>query len=218
MNILGIETSTLTGSVALMIDHEIRGEITLSVSARHSERLMPMIDQLLRDCDLSPSEIDLYAVSTGPGSFTGLRIGIAAAQGLSAATGKPLIGVSSLQALALNGCFFSGLVVPVIDAFRGEIYRGLYEKNCSLEEDAVKSPENLANELKEKNEKVLLLGNGVSVCRQALEKVLSHDWIELAPPHLTSPRASNVAILAQEHFQSGVTKEPVMPHYLRVPG
>lgn len=225
-NILAIETSTLTGSLALLSGEEIRGEITLSVSVQHSERLMPAMDQLLRNAATDISAIDLFAVANGPGSFTGLRIGIAAAQGLALAGQKPVVGISTLEALAMNGIFFQGLVVPILNAFRGEVYRGFYFSPGGygdikvLKPDQVMTPEVLLAELSERAEKILLIGPGLPICREMLLSHLEPGRLLLAPPSLNSPRAVHVALLAQKKWSpSQEDLSPlVLPAYLRNPG
>jgi tRNA threonylcarbamoyladenosine biosynthesis protein TsaB len=222
MNLLAIETSTLTGSVALLRDEAVVGEITLSVSVQHSERLMPAIDQLLRDAGTKPADIDLYAVATGPGSFTGLRIGIAAAQGLALARGKPVVGVSTLEALALNGIFFPGLIVPLLDAFRGEVYRGLYRRTAeglgAIGDDRAVGLAPLIDELRKQDGAALLLGNGVELYGKKIEEELGIEKISIAPPPLRNPRASNVAFLALQKWKSGEKEGSILPRYLRKPG
>ncbi len=223
-NILAIETSTLTGSLALLSDEEVRGEITLSVSVQHSERLMPAIDQLLRDAATDISAIDLFAVAKGPGSFTGLRIGIAAAQGLALAGQKPVVGVSTLEALAVNGIFFQGLVVPVLNAFRGEVYRGLYFSSGgygdikALRPDQAMTPEALLAELSQRAEKILLIGPGLEVCHETLSCHLEKGRLLLAPSSLNIPRAVPVALLAQKKWAREEPAPLVLPAYLRNPG
>jgi len=221
-NILAIETATLTGSVALLSDEKVLGEITLSVSVQHSERLMPAIEQLLRDASIAPKDIDLYAVSAGPGSFTGLRIGLGVAQGLSLAHGKPLIGVSTLEGLAMNAAYFPGLVVPMLNAFRSEIYWGLYRTNgsgltCVLE-DCVSAPDELLDHLKNQSERILLVGNGIDICGSKIADGMGEGRVEIGPASLRYPRAVHIAALAAEKFKSGLSNEPVLPRYLRKPG
>ena len=234
MRILAIETSTLTGSVALLSDGDLLGEITLSVSAQHSERLMPAIQRLLEDT-LSPPlmvrggqggirEIDLIAVATGPGSFTGLRIGIAAAQGLALAQGKPVIGIPTLEGLAMNGLFFPGLIVPILDAFRGEVYRGLYQMVpgtfCSLRpagEDRASGIPDLIAELRSREEEILLLGNGVEKFGDEIVRGLQGKAIA-APPPLHQPRATNIASMAALKYQGGAKAGLPIPNYLRRAG
>jgi tRNA threonylcarbamoyladenosine biosynthesis protein TsaB len=220
MNILAIETSTLTGSVALVSDDRLLGETTLSVSAQHSERLMPAVEQLLRDANTLPSQVDLFAVAEGPGSFTGLRIGIAAAQGLALAQGKPLIGVSTLQGLALNAAFHPGLVVPVLNAFRGEVYFGLYRmasgRPMPVQEETVVSLDDFMAFLASQVEPTLVLGDGTTLCLPK-KGSWANDKITLNSGPLNTPRASNLAFLA---LSRKIAKEdgPVLPRYLRKPG
>ncbi len=225
MKILAIETATLTGSVGLLSDDDgldVLGETTLSVSVQHSERLMPAIDHLLRDAGVPPQDIDLYAVSVGPGSFTGLRIGLAAVQGLSLAHNKPVVGVSTLEGLARNGLYFPGLVVPMLNAFRSEVYWGAYRANGTgfdgVGEDRASGPERLIDYLRQSSEPVLLLGNGVDVCGQQIAQELGEERIRIAPRHLCHPRAVHVAFLAAQNYRDGLSDEPVLPRYLRKPG
>ncbi len=222
MKVLAVETSTLTGSVAIVDDTQVIAETTLSVSLQHSERLMPAIEELLRNATIHLSEIDLFAVSQGPGSFTGLRIGVAAVQGLALSQGKPVMGVSSLAALARNGFFFKGLIVPILNAFRNEVYAGFYlssEKSIleSMVGDQVLSPTSLFEKLLQQNEKVLLLGNGVVVCQEIL-KSLDPEKFCVAPAPFQNPRASHVAFLALQQWERGEIQSAVTPCYLRKAG
>lgn len=228
MKVLAIETSTLTGSVALVEEERLLGEMTLSVSVQHSERLMPAIADLLTHSGVPLASVDLFAVSAGPGSFTGLRIGVACAQGLAASIGKPLVGVPTLQALAMNGLHFPGLVVPLLNAYRGEVYRGLYQKVPGtfwsmegLAEDRVCKISELIDELGSRKERTLLLGNGVEIIGEGPLQTL--DGAVMAPMTLNNPRASNVALLASSLNQKvpgtfWLGREVVLPHYLRSPG
>lgn len=217
MKILAIETSTLTGSVALVADGSLLGETTLSVSVQHSERLLPTIEQILRDARIEPADVDLYAVADGPGSFTGLRIGIAAAQGLAMAHGKPLVGVSTLRGLAMNAAFHSGPVVPVLNAFRGEVYFGVYRfQNAvleALEEDGILSVDAFAEKLGSLPHPAVVLGNGVELMRDKISSGMSGKII-IGSGNLNVPRASNLAFLAQGRS----AEAPVLPRYLRKPG
>jgi tRNA threonylcarbamoyladenosine biosynthesis protein TsaB len=127
MRVLAVDTTGAHGSVAVVEDGELEGLIGIRErTPRHAESLLPTIDELLRLLSLHLEEIDGFAVAVGPGSFTGLRIGIAAAEGLSFATGKPVAGVSALEATAFRYRYVDGLVVPLIEAYRGEIYGAAY--------------------------------------------------------------------------------------------
>lgn len=242
MKILAVETSTLTGSVALLdvSDHraepgilsetysgetstnkKVLGEITLSVSVQHSERLLPMVEMLLNHCACKIEDIDLFAVSVGPGSFTGLRIGIAATQGFSLATGKPLVGVSSLKTLAMNAFGFSGVILPLINAFRGEVYSGLYQSvGHGVEivgDEGVVSPKVLSEEIVKTHSSFLILGNGAEIVRPVFSEI-EKEKIIYAPAALNMPRASHVGFLAYEKYQTQTDKDvPVLPHYIRIP-
>jgi tRNA threonylcarbamoyladenosine biosynthesis protein TsaB len=212
VKILGIETSTLTGSVALVESGRLLGETTLSVSVQHSERLMPAIEQLLRDSGIAPGEIDLYAVADGPGSFTGLRIGIAAAQGLAMPYGRPIAGVSTLRGLAMNAVLFPGLIVPVLNAFRGEVYFGIYRAKGGrpepVEGDAVLPVADFLERLKSLGKETLLLGGGIEILPRDSEVLRER----IAPALFHTPRAASIALLAE--FSVPGT---VLPRYLRKP-
>lgn len=126
MKLLGIETSTRTGSVAIVEGEEIIAEYTLKSKETHTARLMPAIDHILKDTHLTIHQMDAVAVSLGPGSFTGLRIGLATAKGLCLALRKPLVGILTLDALAHNICYSSHIICPLLDARKGEVYAALY--------------------------------------------------------------------------------------------
>lgn len=211
MKILAIETSTLTGSIALVCDGQLVGETTLSVSVQHSERLMPAVDQILRDSGVSAKDVDLYAVAEGPGSFTGLRIGISAAQGFSLSQEKPIVGVSTLEGLAMNGMYFPGTVIPVLNAFRGELYWRLDGQ------DRVSTAESMAAVLQNRPGPLLILGNGAPLCGDLLLQNLG-DRVRIAPAWLQNPRAVPIATLAAQKFKEGLKTAPVLPSYLRKPG
>ncbi len=202
MKILAIETSTLTGGVAVLSDHTLCAERTLSVSVQHSEKLMPAIERVLIDAGVSLDAIDLIAVAIGPGSFTGLRIGIAAAQGLALSCDKPLVGVSTLEALALQTRSFVGIVATALNAYRGEVYRGYFRLKegwpVPVKQEAVLS-------LKDWEEEIKTLGEPVLVIR--------------GDDLLSQPRALPVAWLGQKKFlDNGSKTRAILPAYLRMPG
>lgn len=223
MKILAIDTSTLTGSVALMKDGDVVGEMTLSVSAKHSERLLPAVDRLLSDAGESLEAIDLFATSVGPGSFTGLRIAIATVQAFCLAHQRPFFGISTLQALACNGGLFSGLVIPLLDARRGEVYAGIYRVNGTrppqiIGEELALTPEQLVETLQEPNlarSNILLVGEGSRVYREKLNQGLKGRAL-FAPPAMNYPRAAHVGSLAYFQVQrGGVPDKHLLPRYVR---
>ncbi len=126
MYVLGLDTSTAMGSVGVVSEEKLIGEYTLSVARTHSEKVMAVVDQVLKDADISASDISGIAVTLGPGSFTGLRIGVVTAKGLAYALGKPILGFSTLQVMAENFRYSDGLICPILDARRGEVYGGIY--------------------------------------------------------------------------------------------
>jgi len=215
LKVLAVETSTLTGSVALLEDRRLRGEVTLSVSVQHAERLLPAISRLLGDAGERLEEIGLFAVAVGPGSFTGLRVGVSAVQGLSLACGKPAVGVSSLQALALNGSYFSGTIIPLLDARRGEVYAGAYQWGVGLPKMILPDEAIAIDRLIAWTERLppphLFLGEGVETARE----VLTGDRMEnriLDSSLLATSRAANVGFLA---LSEDAATLPPLPRYCR---
>jgi len=217
MPVIAIETTTMVGSIAIVDAARVISEITLNVRATHSEKLMPAIDRLFSDAGLAVDDMDAIAVSIGPGSFTGLRIGISTAKGLSYASGKPLIGIPTLDALALNMGFSSCLVCPIQDARKGEVYTALYRPGDNspekITDDIAVNPDALAGMI---NEKTVFLGDGVNRYRELLMKQLGELYNE-APLPLQLPRASNVALLALNRLGKGDTDDPftMIPRYIR---
>ncbi|MBI2980770.1 MAG: tRNA (adenosine(37)-N6)-threonylcarbamoyltransferase complex dimerization subunit type 1 TsaB [Deltaproteobacteria bacterium] len=242
MKILAIDTSTLTGSVALLETQEagarqaaplltLRAEVILSVSTKHSQSLMPAIERIVTENLIGAGEIDLFAVSEGPGSFTGLRIGMATVQGLALAAEKPSVGVSSLMALALSGSFFPGLVVPMLDARRGEVYAAALRLENSLLphfekgglggfviEEAAIIPDDLLVRLSQISSEgpILFLGQGAEVYRDLIASRLG-ERAQFAPAGFNLPRASHVGYLAWQKFlkEGNDSKSLTQPSYLR---
>jgi tRNA threonylcarbamoyladenosine biosynthesis protein TsaB len=126
MKLLAVESATLSGGVALLEDDRLLGEITLNIAITHSERLMFAVDRLLADCGLAPADLDGLAVSVGPGSFTGLRVGLATVKALAMALDLPVAPVPTLDALAARLPFADAPVCPILDARKGEVYFSLY--------------------------------------------------------------------------------------------
>ena len=175
MKILGIESSSLVASVAVVTDEVVTAEYTVNFKKTHSQTLLPMIDEVCRMIELDLSEIDAIAVSGGPGSFTGLRIGSATAKGLGLALKKPLIHVPTLDAMAYNLYGTSALICPMMDARRNQVYTGVYRFEQEFEtvmEPCMMDTRELARELNKYGERVILLGDGVPVNAQILKENL----------------------------------------------
>jgi len=191
MNILAMDTSSLTATVAVLTDEKLMGEFSVSNKLTHSQTIMPMTDTLLKTASMQISDIDVFAVSVGPGSFTGLRIGMATAKTFAQALNKPIIGVSSLEAIAQNISFTDAIICPIMDARRSEVYNALYKNGNEISVPRALHIEELLDELKDK--KVVFAGDGVLIHK---EKILKNENWCIAPEHLILPKASSLAYAA----------------------
>ncbi len=198
--------STSAAAAAIMEDGRLISEYIINTNKAHSQKIMSMIDDLFRKSGVSPSEIDIYACTSGPGSFTGLRIGASVMKGMAQTFGKPIVGVPTLDALAYNLYNCTGLVCPMLDAQRGMVYSSLYSwekgKLVKLEDFRVIPLENLIKLLKEKNAPVTFLGDGVALFTENLKKGLGEHYV--APADGLMPRASSCAALAAELYDKGL--------------
>lgn len=220
MKILGIESSSMVASVALFTDELITAEYTVNYKKTHSQTLLPMIDTVASMVELDLSELDAIAVSGGPGSFTGLRIGAATAKGLGLALDKPLIHVPTVDALAYNMYGCEGLVCPMMDARRGQVYAGIYRMKDGMEtlkQQYAADLGELLDELGRMGEPVVFLGDGVPVSLDAIRQSCRVNW-RLAPPHMNRQRAASVAALGAEYYRAGRTESAAehTPDYLRL--
>jgi len=221
VRVLAVETSTLTGAVALVSGDTVVAECRLNIAVTHSERLLPAVDHVLAVAGVRLGDIDGLAVATGPGSFTGLRIGLSTVKSLAFATGKPLAGIPTLDALAWTLPFAVHPVCPILDARKGEVYAGLYRTQTGglerLWEYQALAPHALAERLaREAPGPVVFLGDGVAPHAALLREVLGGD-ARLAPPGLRLPSAVAVADLARAALDRGETVDPaaLVPLYVR---
>ncbi|SHI39739.1 tRNA (adenosine(37)-N6)-threonylcarbamoyltransferase complex dimerization subunit type 1 TsaB [Lutispora thermophila] len=207
MRILAIDTSTAAASSAIMEDGRLLCEFTINDGRKHSEKMMNIINIALENSGMDISQIDAFACSIGPGSFTGLRLGAAAVKGLGQALNKPLIAVPTLEALAFNLFPYNGLICPMLDAQRKMVYSSLYKiednKLLKLEDYRAIDIDKLINRLMEYEEKIVVLGDGVPIFGQKMKDVLP-NVVEASPATLY-PRASSVAVLAEELYKEGKT-------------
>lgn len=221
MRILAFETSAKAASVAVLQDGKMLGEYFQNSGQTHSRTVMAMADDLLRNCDLTPGDIDSCAVAAGPGSFTGVRIGVAAAKGFCWRRQLPLWGVSTLEAMAHGMSLFTGVVVPVMDARRSQVYCAAfaveYGEVRRLFDDAALSLEELEERLKNVEKSKLLVGDGAELCYNTLGARV--PGLILAPEHLRMQRASGVALAAAARAVLGGTADAsaLTPTYLRIP-
>ena len=217
MKLLALDTSSITATVALLDDEKLMGEYTLNHKKNHSQKLMPMIEELLNSCSTKPKEIDVFAVSLGPGSFTGLRIGIATMTAMAQALDKEVVGVSTLEALAYNLFNIKGLICPIIDAQRDLVYTALYRWTDGDMEELMKQQvidiHSLIGILREKSEKIFFIGDALEKFSGNLKADLAQQFA-VPPPRLLIPSASSVAEVAKIKIQKNITMDMV-PIYMR---
>jgi tRNA threonylcarbamoyladenosine biosynthesis protein TsaB len=216
MKLLAVESATLSGGVALQDGDRLLGEITLNIAITHSERLMSAVDRLLDDCGLAPADLDGLAVSVGPGSFTGLRVGLATVKALAMALDLPVAAVPTLDALAARLPFADAPVCPILDARKKEVYLSLYRwrgSGMAREWDYLALPPELAAARLEAP--VILLGDGIEACRPWLERLGA--GVRVAPAAQRLPSAAVVAGLGRAALAAGagVDAEALAPLYLR---
>ncbi len=203
MIILGIETATMTGGVALMNEERLISEYTLNVRTTHTARLMPALDLILKDSCIDKREIDGIAISMGPGSFTGLRIGMATAKGLALGLDIPLVGIPTLDALARNIPFAAYQICPVLDAKKKEVYVSLlrYEGDVLVKQTPyqVMPPADLVKQI---HEKTIFLGDALDAYGELISEELG-DLAVFAPDAQRLPRAAIVAEIGLSKLKAG---------------
>ena len=218
MRVLAVETSANVASAAVMEDDLLLGEYILNHKKTHSQKIMPMIDNLLTDLELTPSDIDVFAAAVGPGSFTGLRIGVATIKALAHAVNKPVVSVGTLEALAWNVPHAEHIIVPILDARRNNVYAASYIwdegfKELGAAEDMTieECVESCGNFLD-----TIFIGDGAMVHREYITEKLGDKAIF---PHgaAMNLRASSVAAAAMEKAKRGETQSyaEMKPYYLK---
>ena len=219
MRILAFESSAKAASVALLEDDTLLAEQYANNGKTQSAILMPMAEQMLRDCGLTAGDLSLIAVARGPGSFTGVRIGVAAAKGMAWAAEKEVCGVSTLEAMARGLAHLSGILCPVMDARRAQVYNALFASDgktlTRMTPDRAISLQDLENELGNLKKTIFLVGDGSKLCYNSLGNRLP---LVMPPAHLLMQRASWVALCARDMAQRGETEPPeaLTPNYLRL--
>lgn len=218
MKVLALETATSTGSFAILDDRGgLIAETRVNITVTHSERLMSSVAWLLSASGLTMNDIDAFAVSIGPGSFTGLRIGLSTVKGFCFATGRPLIPVPSLDAFARVLPFCEHQICPMFDARKNEVYAALYrwENNCmkKIIPEASLQPRELFRHIEETT---VFIGEGALAYKNSIRTHV-RDYALFAPPSKMSPTASTVAEIAIEKLRSGDHTDPVSlaPLYIR---
>ena len=221
MKLLAVESSGLTAGCAVIEDGKLLGEYSTNFKKTHSETLLPMTEALLNMLGIKPSELDAIALSKGPGSFTGLRIGIATVKGLALALDIPVVPVETTAGMAYGLYGTEGLICPIMDARRSQVYTGLYrfqgEELVQVSGQRAVSVEELCAELKEGREHVTFMGDGVDVYEGIVKAALG-DKCSFAPCHLRYQRAAALGMLAWEYYKKGgyVKGDDLVPEYLRL--
>jgi tRNA threonylcarbamoyladenosine biosynthesis protein TsaB len=220
MKLLALDTSSAVAAVAVLDQDKLIAEYNLNHKKTHSQKMMPMMEEVLKSCELSPKDIDVFGVSLGPGSFTGLRIGITTMKVMAQALGKPLVGVSSLEGLAFNLPFCREMICPIVDAQRDLLYTGFYQWNekdlQKVKDHDILHVEELISFVKERGQKAVFVGDGVEKFRTVLLERLPEQAVFPPVPFLL-PRASSIGALAMKQAIKEVLQKPeeIVPVYMR---
>ena len=220
MLILAFETSAKAASAALMDEKKLLGESYQNTGLTHSQTLMVMAEDLLKQCNKSVKDVTDVAVAAGPGSFTGVRIGVAAAKGFAWGRQIPCRGVSTLEAMALGLGIYDGFVCPVMDARRSQVYNAIFEFRCGectrIQEDRAISLKDLGEDLQTLKKPVFLVGDGSILCYNSLLECAPN--LILPPEHRMHQRAVGVALSALRMIKAGEEGDgaKLVPNYLRL--
>lgn len=216
--ILAIDTSSFVMGIAVTEDGRTLGEVITNIKKNHSLRLMPAIDDLMKEVNVRPKELDRIVVANGPGSYTGVRIGVTTAKTLAWSLSIPVVGVSSLAVMAQAGRFFNGVITPIMDARRGQVYTGLYKadggKVESVVNDQLLQLTDWLDLLVERQEPVLFVGQDCELHREAITERLGTQ-VTFAPGTLMLPRPSELANLGATMLTESDT-HLFVPEYLQL--
>lgn len=220
MKILALDTSGMNCSACIINEEKVIADFNVNTGTTHSQTLMPMIDSMLKYSDVSLDDIDVFACSIGPGSFTGLRIGIATIKAFALANNKAVVGVPSLVGLAYNISNFDGIICSILDAKNDNVYAALFkyenDKPVMIENYITDTIDDLIENLKSKNEKVMFVGDGSVSFREKLIESLN-EKAYFAPLHLNNQLSTSIAKAALEKANLGETEscDTLMPMYLK---
>lgn len=221
MRILAIDSSSMVATIAVVTDDVLTAEYTVNFKRTHSQTLLPMIDEISKTIELDMESIDAIAISGGPGSYTGLRIGAATAKGFGLALGKPIINVPTMDALAYNMFSTSYTVCPIMDARRGQVYTGIYKFNGTemktIKSQCIMMINELIEELDQLGEPVMFLGDGIDVDRDIIDEIMKTEHY-YAPASMNRQKASSLASLASIYYKEGKVESAAehKPEYLRL--
>lgn len=219
MRILAIDTSGPVAGCAVMVDGRVVHSISLNHGLTHSESIMPAVEDAMQGSGLTCADIDVFAAVAGPGSFTGVRIGVCAAKGFAHAVGKPCVAIHALEALAMNFCGFDGVVCPILDARRSQVYCAQFDVGSGMpvriaEDDAVAL--DVLLERLPVDRKIMFCGDGIGVHEKTIREKLG-DQALIAPANLRDLRADAVCVLAEAKQDEWVCAHELRPVYLRAP-
>ncbi len=221
MKILALDASGLVAGAAIAEDDVLIGEYVINYKKTHSQTLLPMLDELKKNVDLDLSTVDVIAVTAGPGSFTGLRIGAATAKGLGQALNKPVVGVPTLEALAYNLWGSKGDVCPIMDARRQQTYTGIYHFDAEgnlevIQDQCAVDIAQIVMQINARGRMVTFIGDGVPVFKEYIEENCTVPF-KFAPAHMNRQKAGAVAALGLVYAKEGkaVSAEEFRPIYLR---
>lgn len=221
MKILAVDSSGLVASVAIVEDDTLVAEYTINYKKTHSQTLLSMLDEIVKMTETNLQSVDAIAVAKGPGSFTGLRIGAATVKGLALTLDKPVIGIPTVEGLAMNLYGADALICPLMDARRNQVYTGIYQfcdgELTVLEDQMAVGIDQIIQMLNERNQSVIFLGDGVSVYREVIEEKMTVPF-SFAPAHQNNQRAGAVGVRAMSYYKQGKTEsaDDFVPEYLRL--
>lgn len=217
MKILAIDTSGTAASCAVMSDGKVLHSVFMQHGLTHSQTIMPAVEYVMQASGLSCGEMDAFAAVIGPGSFTGVRIGVCTVKGLAHAVGKPCAPVHALEALAMNFYGFDGVVCPILDARRGQVYTALFDVRDGIPRRVMADEAIALEALMEKlpkDRRIMFAGDGLPVFRQQIREALG-DRALLAPAGLSDLRAESVCLIASSRAKDWVPAHALQPCYLR---
>ncbi len=218
MRILSVDSSSVTASVAITEDGKVLAENFINNGLTHSQTLMPMVEKTISESGVSVKDVDLFAITNGPGSFTGVRIGIASVKGMADAIGKKCVAVSTLEAIAEPLKNEDVIACAVMDARCNQVYTALFNKGIRLCEDKAILIEELGEELKNYDKKIVLIGDGSVLCYEKLCAIIQN--CEVADEKIRYVHGSSIGFVAENKIKNG--EEPInsanlVPFYLRLP-
>lgn len=221
MKVLALDSSGLVASVAIVEDDNLIAEYTVNYKKTHSQTLLPMTDEIVRMTQTELETVDVIAVAKGPGSFTGLRIGAATAKGLGLALKKPIVGIPTVEGLAMNLYDCDALICPIMDARRNQVYTGLYRfQNGEIQvvkDQVAIGIEEIIAALNTLGQKTVFLGDGVPVYQECIKQMAEFEYA-FAPAHVNKQRAAAIAVRAMQYAKEGkyMRAAEFEPDYLRL--